>query len=44
MENHFGLLSVNFVHEDHLILAEIWDIRANQCVEFSITLSEIRFN
>ncbi len=44
MENHFGLLSVNFVHEDRLILAEIWDIRGNQSAEFSITLSEIRFN
>lgn len=43
MENHFGLLSVNFVHKDHLILAEIWDIWGNQSIEFSITLSEIRF-
>lgn len=43
MENHFGLLSVNFMHKDHLILAGIWGIRGNQIVVFSITLSEIRF-
>ena len=43
MENHFGLLTVNFEHEDPFVLAEVWDIRGNQRVEFSIPLSEISF-
>ena len=43
MENHFGLLSVNFEHDDPFVLTEVWDIRGNQRVEFSIPLSEISF-
>ena len=43
MENHFGLLTVNFEHDDPSVLAEVWDIRGNQRVEFSIPLSEISF-
>ncbi len=44
MGNHFDLLSVNFVHENHLILAQIWNIRGNRSVEFLIPLGEISFN
>ena len=44
MENHFGLLSVNFEHDDRFVLTEIWDIRGNQRVEFSIPLIEISFH
>ena len=44
MENHFGLLSVNFEQDDPFVLTEIWDIRSNQYVEFSILLSEISFH
>ena len=44
MENHFGLLSVNFEHDDPFVLTEVWDIRGNQRVEFSIPLSEISFH
>jgi hypothetical protein len=44
MENHFGLLSVDFDHKDPFVLAEVWDIRGNQRVEFSIPFSEICFN
>ena len=44
MENHFGLLTVNFEHDVPFVLAEVWDIRGNQRVEFSIPLSEIGFN
>jgi len=36
-------LTVNFEHEDPFVLAEVWDIRGNQRVEFSIPLSEISF-
>ena len=44
MENHFGLLSVDFEHDDPHVLTEIWDIRDNQRVDFSIPLSEISFH
>ena len=44
MENHFGLLSVNFEQEDPGIKTEIWDVRGNQRVEFAIPLSEISFD
>ena len=38
------LESVNFKHDDPFVLTEIWDIRGNQRVEFSIPLSEISFH
>ena len=44
MENHFGLLSVDFEHDDPHVSTEIWDIRGNQRVEFSIPLNEISFH
>jgi alkaline phosphatase D len=44
MENHFGLLSVNFEHEAPKVKAEIWDVRGNQRVDYDIPLSEISFD
>ncbi len=43
MDNHFGLLTVDFDHESPRVKAEIWDIRGNQRVEYTIPLDEIRF-
>jgi len=41
MENHFGLLSINCSNPSPTIKAEIWDIKDNQRVEYTIELEEI---
>ncbi|MGZ5472067.1 MAG: alkaline phosphatase D family protein [Nitrososphaeraceae archaeon] len=43
MDNHFGLLTINWKQKDPSIKMEIWDVRNNQRVEHSIFLSEISF-
>ena len=43
MENHFGLLTINWELADPEIKMEIWDITNNQRVEYSILLSAISF-
>ena len=43
MDNHFGLLSVDFESSIPSVKAEIWDVRGNQRVEYSIPLTEICF-
>lgn len=43
MENHFGLISVNWNIPDPMIKMEIFDIRNNQRVEYSVPLSAISF-
>lgn len=43
MDNHFGLISIDWIAKDPLIKMEIWDINNNQRIEHSIRLSEIRF-
>lgn len=43
MDNHFGLLTINLQNKNPEIKSEIWDIRGNQRVEFTIPLSEITF-
>lgn len=43
MDNHFGLITIDWSQKDPAIKMEIWDIRDNQRVEYSIKLSEIRF-
>ena len=43
MDNHFGLITIDWSQKDPVIKMEIWDIRDNQRVEYSIKLSEIRF-
>ncbi|MEJ6524075.1 MAG: alkaline phosphatase D family protein [Opitutales bacterium] len=44
MENHFGLLTVDFDQEAPKVKAEIWDVRGNQRVDYDIPLSEISFD
>lgn len=41
MDNHFGLLTIDWKQKDPLIKMEIWDVRNNQRIEHSILLSEI---
>lgn len=43
MENHFGLLSIDWAQKDPAIKMEIYDVRNNQRIEHSIRLSEISF-
>jgi alkaline phosphatase D len=43
MENHFGLLSIDWQSTDPRIKMEIWDVRGNQRIEHTIRLSEITF-
>ena len=43
MDNHFGLITFNFEEKGKEIKMEVWDIRGNQRVEYSIPLSELSF-
>lgn len=43
MDNHFGLLTIDWSEEDPKIKMETWDINDNQRFEFSINLSDISF-
>ncbi|MFK7909677.1 MAG: alkaline phosphatase D family protein [Akkermansiaceae bacterium] len=43
MENHFGLLTIDFSAETPHVKAEIWDIAGNQRVEHTIPFEKIRF-
>lgn len=43
MENHFGLLSIDWSKNDPVIKMEIYDNRNNQRIEHSVRLSEISF-
>lgn len=44
MENHFGLLTIDWNKSDPSILMEIWDSNNNQRIMHAINLSEIMFN
>lgn len=41
MENHFGLLTIDFKAQTPNVKAQIWDIHDNQRVEYIIPLSEL---
>jgi alkaline phosphatase D len=43
MDNHFGLLTIDWNSEDPKIKMETWDISDNQRFEFSMNLSDISF-
>jgi len=43
MENHFGLLTIDWTLENPTVKMEIWDVDDNQRIEYSIGLSEISF-
>jgi alkaline phosphatase D len=43
MDNHFGLLTINFADTNPHVVAEVWDIRGNQRVEHIIPFAEISF-
>ncbi len=43
MDNHFGLLTIDWHKEDPKIIMETWDIQDNQRFEFTVNLSDISF-
>jgi alkaline phosphatase D len=43
MENHFGMLTIDWKATDPTITAEIWDVQNSQRIEYVIKLSEISF-
>ncbi len=43
MDNHFGLLTINWKKRNPVIKMEIWDTNNNQRVEHTISLKEISF-
>ncbi|MBI9042091.1 alkaline phosphatase D family protein [Lutibacter sp.] len=43
MENHFGLITINWKTKNPEIKMEIWDVNDNQRIEYSIKLDEISF-
>ena len=43
MENHFGLLTIDFSDDQPHAKAEVWDHTGNQRIEYSIPLETIRF-
>lgn len=43
MENHFGMLSIDWNKKDPEIKMEVWDVRDNQRIEHTVKLSEISF-
>lgn len=43
MENHFGLITIDWKTKNPKIKMEIWDVTDNQRIEFSINLDEISF-
>ena len=43
MENHFGLLTLDFGASKPEAKAEVWDIRGNQRIEYTIPFDEISF-
>lgn len=43
MENHFGLLTIDWSKNNPTIKAEIWDVKDNQRIGYTIGLDEISF-
>lgn len=43
MENHFGMLTIDWMAEDPSIKMEIWDVENQQRIEYTIALSELSF-
>ncbi len=43
MENHFGLLTIDWSKNSPTIKTEIWDVKDNQRIEYTIGLDEISF-
>ena len=43
MENHFGLITVNWDKPDVEIKMEVWDVSNNQRIEYTVKQSEISF-
>lgn len=43
MDNHFGLISIDWLGEETTITMETWDIHDNQRIEYRVKLDELQF-
>jgi alkaline phosphatase D len=43
MDNHFGMITIDWKSKDPKVKMEIWDINNNQRIEHTISLSELSF-
>ena len=43
MENHFGIIDLNWADADPNITLEIWDVRGTRRIQRVLRLSELRF-
>ena len=43
MDNHFGLITIEWKGEETEILMETWDINDNQRIEYRVNLSDLQF-
>ena len=43
MENHFGIIDLNWADADPSITLEIWDVRGTRRIQRVLRLSELRF-
>lgn len=43
MDNHFGLLTIDWKAKNTTLKMEMWDIRNNQRIEYTIGLNELQF-
>lgn len=44
MDNHFGLITINWNKNDTDIKMETWDINDNQRFEYTVKLKDLKFN
>ena len=44
MDNHFGLISIEWKGENTVIIMETWDISDNQRIDYTVKLEELQFN
>ncbi len=44
MDNHFGMITVDWSEEKPILIYETWDIRNNQRIEYAVPLSELEYN
>ena len=44
MDNHFGMITINWDNENTAIVMETWDIHDNQRIEYTIDLEDLQFS
>ncbi len=44
MQNHFGLITINWALPDPQIELEVWDVKNKRCICYQVALSQLSFN